>query len=105
MAGFPSPIRTLALILLGWGWLCVSANAQAVQPSESATTLATADKPIPDIPNLMRDVETNQRKSEAIEKDYLYHSVETAQEVDGHGQTKKTTVTEYDIYWANGVRV
>jgi hypothetical protein len=53
----------------------------------------------------MHDVEANQRKSEAVEKDYIYHSIETAQEVDGHGQTKKTTVTEYDIYWVNGVRV
>jgi hypothetical protein len=53
----------------------------------------------------MRDVEANQRKAEAIEKDYIYHSVETAEEVDGRGQIKKTTVTEYDIYWVNGVRV
>jgi hypothetical protein len=53
----------------------------------------------------MHDVETNQRKSEAVEKDYIYHSIETAQEVDGHGRPKKTTVTEYDVYWVNGVRV
>jgi hypothetical protein len=38
----------------------------------------------------MRDVEINQRKSEAIEKDYLYHSVLTRQETDSHGQIKKT---------------
>jgi hypothetical protein len=53
----------------------------------------------------MRDVEANQRKAEAVEKDYIYRSVETAEEVDGRGRVKKTTVTEYDIYWVNGVRV
>jgi len=63
------------------------------------------DRPLPDIPTLMRDVEINQRKSEAIEKDYLYHSVLTRQETDSHGQIKKTTVNEYDTYWVNGVRV
>jgi hypothetical protein len=50
-------------------------------------------------------VETNERKAETIEKDYLYHSVVTEQKVDGHGQVKKTEVTEFDHYWVNGVPV
>ena len=54
---------------------------------------------------MMRDVEANQRKAEAVEKDYIYRSVETAEEVDGRGQVKKKTVKEYDIYWVDGVRV
>jgi hypothetical protein len=62
-------------------------------------------KPLPDIVALMHDVENNERKAETIEKDYLYHSVVTAQEIDGHGQVKKTDVTEFDHYWVNGVRV
>jgi len=53
----------------------------------------------------MHDVETNERKAEAIEKDYLYHSVVTEQKLDGHGQVRKTEVTEFDHYWANGVPV
>jgi hypothetical protein len=53
----------------------------------------------------MHDVETNERKSESIVKDYLYHSVGTHQEVDGHGQVKKTTVVEADHFWVNGVPV
>ena len=54
---------------------------------------------------MMRDVEANQRKSEAVEKDYIYHSVATEQELASHGQTKKTTVTESDHYWVHGVPV
>jgi hypothetical protein len=53
----------------------------------------------------MRDVENNERKSEAIVKDYLYHSVGTRQEVDGQGRIKKTTVTEADHFWVNDVPV
>ena len=60
---------------------------------------------MPDIIAVMHDVETNQRKAEAIEKNYMYHSVETAQELDSHGRVKKTTITEADHYFVNGIRV
>jgi hypothetical protein len=53
----------------------------------------------------MHQVEENQRKAEAVEKDYLYHSVATEQELDSHGRVKKTTVTESDHFWLNGVPV
>jgi hypothetical protein len=53
----------------------------------------------------MKDVETNQRNAEAIQKNYIYHSVETQIDLDSHGQTKKTIVTESDHFWLNGVPV
>src|ERR1035441_8925347 len=52
------------------------------------------ERPLPDIVAMMRDVESNQRKAETVEKDYIYRSVETEVEKDGNGQTKKTTVSE-----------
>jgi len=79
-----------------------SRPGSSVQPS---ATPASADRPLPDIRRLMLDVEANQRRSEAIEKDYLYRSVVRRQEADGQGQTKKTTVEEYDVYWLSGVHV
>jgi len=54
---------------------------------------------------MMHDVETNQRKAESIEKDYIYRSVATEQEVDSQGRVRKTTVTESDHYWLEGVPV
>lgn len=75
------------------------------ETSHGAEAFASSGRPLPDIPTLMRDVERNQRQSEAIERDYLFHSVLTRQETDSHGQIKKTTVEEYDTYWVNGVRV
>ena len=96
--------------MLGSSALISAANAQ-LQPDAAADTVAKiltsvpAEAPLPDIPALMHDVEANQRKAEAIEKNYAYHAVETEQEVDGHGRAKKTTVTESDHYWINGVPV
>lgn len=65
----------------------------------------TTDRPLPDIASLMHEVEDHQRTSEAIQKDYIYHAVASAQDVDKHGSVKKTEVKEYDIFWINGVEV
>jgi len=102
-------VRTATFALVWGATLCVSALPQsAASPSESSVAAQSAEapvKPLPDIFALMHDVENNERKSEAIVKDYLYHSVGTHQEVDGHGQVKKTTVIEADHFWVNGVPV
>ncbi len=79
----------------------VPVTAQA--PAE--TKADEVERPLPDIPELMRAVEVNQRASEAVEKDYLYRSVQTQEETDGHGGVKKTETREYDIFWVNGVPV
>lgn len=120
MAAILPRIRTIVLILCGCLSFGVSCSAQtenrpapaAQSPVSPATGDAPApsaepvsERPLPDIVAVMHDVEINQRKAEAIEKNYLYHSVETAQELDGHGRVKKTTVTEADHYFVNGIRV
>jgi hypothetical protein len=53
----------------------------------------------------MHEVEDRQRAAEAVQKDYIFHSVETGQQVDGHGAVKKTEINEYDVFWLNGVQV
>ena len=57
---------------------------------EASTKTDEVERPLPDIPALMRSVEANQKAAEAIEKDYLYRSVQTEVESDGHGGVKKT---------------
>jgi hypothetical protein len=124
MTALMPKFRTAHLILMGFVVACLSGRAQtapppsppvpsetrlsapqAVPPDDRASTTTPADKPLPDIPTLMHEVEANQRKSEKVEKDYIYHSVETAQELDSHGQVKKTTIIESDHFWINGVPV
>ena len=77
---------------------------QASQPAD-ARAGSSPDTPLPDIVAMMHDVEQNQRRAEAIEKDYICHSVETQQQTDSGGRVKKTTVVEYDHYWSEGVPV
>jgi hypothetical protein len=64
-----------------------------------------SDRPLPDIAALILSVEANQRVAESVRKDYLYHSIQTEQEVDGSGKVKKTSRREYDSFWINGVPV
>jgi hypothetical protein len=112
--------RILNFILAGCALGCVYGFAQngsevspPIQPGpRPAASLEPAvghdsanERPLPDVVAMMRNVEANQRKAETLEKDYIYHSVQTAQEMDSHGQVKKTTVTEFDVYWVNGVQV
>jgi len=79
------------------------AQGSMQQPEGSAAT--GAERALPDVPKLMRDVEVNQKIAEAIEKNYLYRSVQTEEEMDGHGRAKKTETREYDVFWVNGVPV
>jgi hypothetical protein len=106
--------RSLVLVIaLGWmGMAGVSNFGLAQTPSEpiavqtpAETKAAEAERPLPDIPALMHSVEVNQKASEAIEKDYMFRSVQTHEETDGHGGVKKTETMEYDVFWVNGVPV
>ncbi|HTD95436.1 MAG TPA: hypothetical protein VK627_00845 [Edaphobacter sp.] len=98
--------------LVGWGQ-AVDGHGAGQSGAAVATEKAdgkagdgkAGDRPLPDIPTLMHEVEAHQKASEAIQKDYLFRSVETQQELDGHGGVKKTAVKEYDVFWMNGVPV
>ena len=62
------------------------------------------ERPLPDIPTLMHEVESHQKAAEAIQKDYLYHEVRRAE--DGWArQVKKTDTREFDVFWIEGVPV
>ncbi|WP_348270210.1 hypothetical protein P8936_13075 [Edaphobacter paludis] len=78
---------------LGWG--VAGGRAQGLN----------AEKPLPDIPALMHEVETHQKEAEAVQKDYLYHAVDMVQQLDGNGRVKKTETEEYDVFWVEGVQV
>jgi hypothetical protein len=74
---------------------------QSVPPESSKAE----ERPLPDIPTLMRAVEANERTSEAVKKNYMFRSVQTEEHSDGHGGVKKTETREYDEFWVEGVPV
>jgi hypothetical protein len=73
--------------------------------SAAGTQPDAGERPLPDIPALMRAVEANERTAEAVKKNYIFRSVQTEEQSDGHGGVKKTETREYDEFWVDGVPV
>ena len=62
-------------------------------------------KPLPDIPTLMHEVEAHQREAEAVEKDYIFREDSVGTERRSDGSAKKSEERAYDIFWIDGVRL
>lgn len=93
----------LVVSLPGWGGLAQAPGAGAAQ--ESVRAESDAKRPLPEVAVLMHEVEAHQRADEAALKDYIYRSVETAEESDGHGGVKRQTVRVFNVFWLQGVPV
>ena len=108
-------VRRSLVLVAALGWMSLSGFALAqsgtplVPPAAGQGVAGTktdgVERPLPDIPALMHSVEVNQKASEAIQKNYMYRSVQTHEETDGHGGVKKAETMEYDVFWVNGVPV
>jgi hypothetical protein len=87
--------------------------AQPMVPAQTDTKQQTVDgqkaedpeRPLPDIVALMHEVEANEKTAEAVKKNYMFRSVQTEEQSDGHGGIKKTETREYDEFWVEGVPV
>jgi len=58
--------------------------------------------PLPDIRELMREVQEHQKKLDQVRENYTYTSYQVVQDVDANGQVKKTESTEYEDFFVNG---
>jgi hypothetical protein len=90
-------LLTASLVLA----ISLAAHAQ----SEIQPDLQADRRPLPDIPTLMRQVEAHLQAADQARQDYIYHAIETRQELDNDGHVKKSTTDEFDIFWINGVPV
>lgn len=98
-------LLTLASIL---GIAPGSTEGQEAAPSSSAPSTAAGvpgSAPMPDPNALLSDVEQNQRKLEALQKDYTYHVHTDEQELSKDGGVKKTETEEAESVTIDGVRV
>jgi hypothetical protein len=75
--------------------------ARPAAPAPITSQVTESDRPLPDIPTLMHEVEEHQKAAEAIQKDYLYHEVAQEQ----HSNGTKSETEEFDVFWLNGVQV
>jgi hypothetical protein len=58
--------------------------------------------PLPDIRQLMREVQEHQKQLDQIRENYTYTSYQEVQDIDANGQVKKTESTEYVDFFVNG---
>ncbi len=61
-----------------------------------------AQAPLPDIRQLMREVQEHQKQLDQIRENYTYTSYQEVQDIDANGQVKKTESSEYEDFFVNG---
>jgi hypothetical protein len=83
------PSRSAVLIL----FLLASSLARAQQ---------AVNPPLPDIRELMKEVQEHQKQLEKIRENYTYSTMQTIQDIDSNGQVKKTETREGEDFFVNG---
>ena len=61
----------------------------------------TAAPPLPDIRQLMREVQEHQKQLEKVRETYTYSSLQTTQVLDANGKVTKTETAEYEEFFVN----
>ena len=64
-----------------------------------------AHAPLPEVHQLLRDVQAHQRTLDKIRENYTFTSTRTVQDLDSNGQVKKTEVTELEEFFVNSHQI
>jgi hypothetical protein len=67
-----------------------------------AHALQAANRPLPDIRQLMHEVEEHQKQLEKVRENYTYSAMQTVQDMNSSGRVTKTESEEYDAFFVNG---
>jgi len=90
----PANLTTFAL---AWSAACLWAPGAATALAQQA-----AVRPLPPIPQLMREVVDHQRQLEKVRENYTYSATMTTQNIGSDGQVKKTETEELEEFFVNG---
>jgi outer membrane lipoprotein-sorting protein len=74
----------------------------APQSQRQATDQPRANPPLPDIHQLIQEVQEHQKQLDKIRESYTFTSMQTRQDIDANGQVKKTETEESEIVFVNG---
>ncbi len=66
------------------------------------TAAAQNTAPIPDVRQLLREVQDHQKQLEKIRETYTYSSSQTMQDIDAHGSVTKTETSDHEDFFVNG---
>jgi hypothetical protein len=78
---------------------CLAASTGLVLAQTAAQKQDNA--PLPDIHQLMMEVEAHQKQLDKVRENYTYTSLQTTQDLDSSGQVKKTEITENEDFFVN----
>lgn len=62
---------------------------------------AGANGPLPDIRQLMQEVQAHQRQLDKVREAYTFSSMQTVQDIDANGQVKKTETVDHEDFFVN----
>lgn len=85
--------RNAIRLIVFAGPLAVSLLVSAQQPPQAS---------LPDIRQLMQEVQDHQRQLDKVRENYTYTSYQVVQDIDANGQVKKTDASEYNDFFVNG---
>lgn len=68
----------------------------------SAPAAAQVAPPLPDIRELMQQVQEHQRQLDTLRESYTFSALQTVQDLDGSGRITKTETTEAEDFFVNG---
>ena len=97
--------RILLLVIVGMASASAATGQSAAPATVAATDTVTDTKPLPPVPQLLLDVERNQKAAEALRKDYTYHVHLEEQELGSNDQVKKNIVIDSESLNLRGVRI
>ncbi len=72
-----------------------------VSPGVAGGRLA-AEAPLPNIRELMQQVQEHQKQLDKIRENYTYTSYQVVEDIDANAQVKKTESSEYEDFFVNG---
>ena len=82
-------------------WFTIGALSVVLSAAQPVSGLQAAG-PLPDIHDLMRQVEEHQHQLDKVRENYTYTSLDTTQDIDASGQVKKTETEESEVFFVNG---
>jgi hypothetical protein len=80
----------------------MTAAACAADAEDRPGSAAPAGPASIDLDQLLRRVQQHQKQVEILREDYTYDCLETNQQIDSHGQVKKTTTEKREEFFVNG---
>jgi hypothetical protein len=81
---------------------CLAGFMTSLIPALLWQAQGAANPPLPDIRELMHEVQEHQKQLEKVRENYTYSSLQTTQDIDSDGQVKKTETQEGEDFFVNG---